>query len=272
MTNDTVIIGVGSCENHGMHMPLGTDALVPDKLISLVEERVQVLCAPMVPFGSCEYFSDFPGTVSLGDEVLYQVLFHIAEGLYRAGGRHFVFMNGHGGNIPAIERVCYGLSKKGAIGAVMNWWSMAGSFDPAWAGGHGGGEETAAILYINPDLVDRTAMKPGDIADVSEGIRAITLKNAEFRGVQIPIPRDARKICDNGWVGADDIMTATPQWADHHRRLHRGLYPGVREGAAALTATHALKGSKRDRKLSPGALRAPPVPPCCPSAGRGKGT
>ena len=213
-TNDTVIIGVGSCENHGMHMPLGTDALVPDKLISLVEERVQVLCAPMVPFGSCEYFSDFPGTVSLGDEVLYQVLFHIAEGLYRAGGRHFVFMNGHGGNIPAIERVCYGLSKKGAVGAVMNWWSMAGSFDPAWAGGHGGGEETAAILYINPDLVDRTAMKPGDIADVSEGIRAITLKNAEFRGVQIPIPRDARKICNNGWVGADDIMTATPQWGE----------------------------------------------------------
>ena len=213
-TNDTVIIGVGSCENHGMHMPLGTDALVPEKLISMIEERIQVLCAPVVPFGSCEYFTDFPGTVSLGDEVLYQVLSRIAEGLYRAGGRHNAIMNGHDGNIPDTERTCYELSKQGAIGAVMNWWSMAGSFDPAWAGGHGGGEETAAILYIDPDLVDRTAMAEGDIADVSEHIRAVTLKNAEFRGVQIPIPRDARKICGNGWVGPDDIMKATPQWGE----------------------------------------------------------
>ncbi len=211
-THDTAVIGVGSCENHGMHMPLGTDALVPEKLISLIEEKVDVLCAPVIPFGSCEYFTDFPGTVSLGDEVLYQVLSHVAEGLYRAGARHFVFVNGHGGNIPAIERVCYGMSKKGALGAVMNWWSMAGYFDPAWAGGHGGGEETAAILYINPDWVDRGAMRPGDIAGVSGEIKAVTLKNAEFRGIPVTIPRDARPICRNGWVGPDAIEKATPEW------------------------------------------------------------
>ena len=212
--SDTVIIGTGSCENHGMHMPLGTDALVPEKLIDLIEEQVDVLCAPVIPFGSCEYFTDFPGSISLGDEVLYQVVSRVADGLYRAGARHFVFVNGHGGNSPAIERVCYGLSKKQAIGAVMNWWSMAGSFDPAWAGGHGGGEETAAILYINPDWVDRGAMHPGDILDVSDQIKAVALKNASFRGVQVPIPRDARTICRNGWVGPDDIREATPEWGE----------------------------------------------------------
>jgi len=212
--NDTVIIGVGSCENHGTHMPLGTDALIPEKLIAMIEEKVQVLCAPVIPFGSCEYFSDFPGSVSLGDEVLYQVVSKVAEGLYTAGARHFVFVNGHGGNIPAIERVCYQLSKKGAIGAVMNWWSMAGSFNPAWAGGHGGGEETAAIMYINSDWIDREAMMPGDITDVSENIKAVTLKVAEFRGVQIAIPRDSRPICRNGWVGPDPIEEATAKWGE----------------------------------------------------------
>lgn len=210
--SDTVIIGVGSCENHGMHMPLGTDALIPEKLIALIEEKIDVLCAPVIPFGSCEYFTEFPGTVSLGDEILYQVINKVAEGLYHAGARHFVFVNGHGGNIPAIERVCYGLSKRGAIGAVMNWWSMAGSFDPSWAGGHGGGEETAAIMYINSDWIDRSAMLPGDIADVSEEIKAVNLKNAQFRGVQIPIPRDSRAICRNGWVGPDPIEDATAEW------------------------------------------------------------
>ena len=212
--SDTAVIGVGSCENHGMHMPLGTDALVPERLIALIEEKADVLCTPVIPFGSCEYFADYPGTISLGDEVLYQVLSRVAEGLYRAGGRHFVFVNGHGGNIPAIERVCYDLSKKGALGAVMNWWSMAGSFDPTWAGGHGGGQETAAILSINPQWVDREAMAPGDIADVSGEIRAVTLKNAEFRGVQVTVPREARAVCRNGWVGPDDIREATPEWGE----------------------------------------------------------
>lgn len=213
-TSDTVIIGVGSIENHGMHMPLGTDTMVPEKIISLIEERIDVLCAPVIPFGSCEYFTDFPGTVSLGDEILYQVINRVAEGLYQAGARHFVFVNGHGGNIPAIERVCFGLSKKGALGAVMNWWIMAGSLDPAWSGGHGGGEETAAILYINPDLIDQSAMCDGDIADVSENIKAVTLKSAQFRGVQIAVPRDSRPICKNGWVGPDPIEEATAQWGE----------------------------------------------------------
>lgn len=213
-TNDTVIIGVGSCENHGKHMPLGTDALVPEKLIALIEEKIEILCAPVIPFGSCEYFTDFPGTVSLGDEVLYQVMHKVAEGLYNAGARHFVFMNGHGGNIPAIERVCYELSKKGALGAVMNWWSMAGSFDPAWAGGHGGGEETAAIMYINPDLIDHSKMEPGDIEDLTPEIKARTLKLAEYKGVQVTIPRDSRRICKNGWVGPDPIDQATAEWGE----------------------------------------------------------
>lgn len=212
--NDTVIIGVGSCENHGKHMPLGTDALVPEKLIALIEEKIPVVCAPVIPFGSCEYFTDFPGTVSLGDEVLYQVVHKVAEGLFRAGARHFVFVNGHGGNIPAIERVCYELSKLGAIGAVMNWWSMAGSFKPEWAGGHGGGEETAAIMYINPDWIDHSMMEAGDIEDVTPEIKARTLKVAEYKGIPVTIPRDSRPICKNGWVGPDAIEKATAEWGE----------------------------------------------------------
>lgn len=212
--NSTVMIGVGSCENHGKHMPLGTDALVPEKLLSLIEKKVNILCTPVIPFGSCEYFTDFPGTISLGDEILYQVISKVAEGMYRAGARHFVFVNGHGGNIPAIERVCYELSKRGAIGAVMNWWSMAGYFNPEWAGGHGGGEETAAIMYINSDLIDKEAMADGDITDVTPEIKACTLKMSEFRGIPVTIPRDSRPICNNGWVGPDPIDKATAEWGE----------------------------------------------------------
>ena len=80
-------------------------------------------------------------------------------------------------------------------------------------------------MYINSDWIDRDAMLPGDIADVSGEIEAVTLKTARFRGVQISIPRDARAICRNGWVGPAPIENATAEWgrenAEHHRGLHR---------------------------------------------------
>lgn len=212
--NDTVIIGTGSLENHGMHMPLGTDALVPEKLIELVDERCRILSTPVLPFGNCEYFTDYPGTISLGDEILGTVLMKIAEGLYHAGARHFIYMNGHGGNCAAIERVCYAMSKKKAVSAVINWWVMAGEMNPEWAGGHGGGEETAAILYIDESLVDRSAMKPCDIKDVSDRIKAVSMKNASFKGLTVTVPRDIHAVAENGWFGPDDINKATAKWGE----------------------------------------------------------
>ena len=96
----------------------------------------------------------------------------------------------------------------------MNWWSMAGNFNPEWAGGHGGGEETAAIMYINPELIDKNAMADGDIKDVTSEIKACTLKVAEFKGIPVTIPRDSRPICNNGWVGPDPIEKATAEWGE----------------------------------------------------------
>ena len=211
---DVVIIGTGSLENHGMHMPLGTDALVPEKLIDLVEQRCDILSTPVLPFGNCDYFTDFPGTISLGDEVLTGVLMKIAEGLYNAGARHFIYINGHGGNCAAIDNVCYAMSRKKTVSAVLNWWVMAGEMNPEWAGGHGGGEETAAIMYIDESLIDRSAMKPCDIKDVSCEIKAVSMKNAKFKGLTVTVPRDIHAVAQNGWYGPDDISKATPEWGD----------------------------------------------------------
>ena len=56
----------------------------------------------------------------------------------------------------AIAVVEYDIQRKGGILAELNWWLMAWDMDPAWKGGHGGGEETAAILGIDPSLVDQS--------------------------------------------------------------------------------------------------------------------
>ncbi|MFQ8840195.1 MAG: creatininase family protein [Clostridium fessum] len=76
--------------------------------------------------------------------------------LYRHGARKFVFLNGHGGgNIKMIERLGMEFEDKGCLVAMLNWWLMAWDMNPAWKGGHGGGRRTAAILGIDPSLVDK---------------------------------------------------------------------------------------------------------------------
>ena len=144
--HDTVLIGIGSIECHGRHMPLGTDTLIPDFLLDKIEQKSDVLICPTIPYGATESLCDYPGTINLGTELLYQVLGRVCDSLFQHGARRFVILNGHGGNIKSIDRVGYDIQRKGGILAELNWWLMAWDMDPAWKGGHGGGEETAAIL------------------------------------------------------------------------------------------------------------------------------
>ncbi len=55
-----------------------------------------------------------------------------------------------------IQRLGMEFEDKGCLVAMLNWWLMAWDMNPAWKGGHGGGEETAAILGIDPSLVDKS--------------------------------------------------------------------------------------------------------------------
>lgn len=210
--NDMVILGIGSCECHGTHLPLGTDTLIPNYLISMIEKRTNILIAPTIPYGSCDYFSGFPGTVSLGTQCLHQVLKQVLISLFNAGARKFVVVNGHGGNIPAIEMAAYDLNKNGALIAILNWWQMVGSLNPMWEGGHAGGVETAAIMAIDTNLVDWAAIQNSDFKDVSSQILVSGLKTVKFKDIDITMPRDVASISENGWIGKDEPFIAKQGW------------------------------------------------------------
>ena len=113
--HDTVLIGIGSIECHGRHMPLGTDTLIPDFLLDKIEQKSDVLICPTIPYGATESLCDYPGTINLGTELLYQVLGRVCDSLFQHGARRFVILNGHGGNIKSIDRVGYDIQRKGGI-------------------------------------------------------------------------------------------------------------------------------------------------------------
>ena len=85
--NDMVILAIGSIECHGTHMPLGTDTLIPNRILELIEEKSDVLIAPTIPYGATQYLSPFPGTINLGPDGLYTVVSKVVEGLWSHGAR-----------------------------------------------------------------------------------------------------------------------------------------------------------------------------------------
>jgi creatinine amidohydrolase len=212
--HDTVLLAIGSIECHGRHLPLGTDTLIPDRLLELLEEKNQeILIVPTIPFGSCDSLEPFPGTINLGMDLLYQLLRRVVDSLKAHGARKFIILNGHGGNVKTIERLGIELDKEGCLLALLNWWLNVWEMNPDWKGGHGGGEETAGVMGIDPSLVDMKEIdRDMKLKDVSRGLKATGFYTVEFKGVQVTIPRQTPHVTDNGWIGPDHPKTATPEW------------------------------------------------------------
>lgn len=104
LKHNVVIIPVGSCEQHGPHLPLDTDAY--DALwlsLKAAEKAGCALVAPPVYYGVSMHHMDFSGTVTLYPDTLEAVAYEIATSLVKHGFRKVVFENGHGGNTQALE-------------------------------------------------------------------------------------------------------------------------------------------------------------------------
>ena len=225
----TAVIPIGSIENHGSHLTLGTDFLIPSHLTGAIEKKCDVLIVPAVPYGVADHHFGFPGTISLGYDGLRLVLEKITDCLYRYGVRRFVFLNGHGGNDQAILDTALQLEDKGALGALLNWWQLAGELNPKWKGGHGGGEETAAILAIDPSLVHMEDYMPLEPQDISAGLPTSGVKTVRYQGIDVTVQRHFGSVTPSGWFGPDDPKDATEE-PETVFEPAKSLFPPVSSG------------------------------------------
>lgn len=218
--NDIVIMAIGSTEEHGRQNPLGVDTIAPNYLLDQIEKSApEILIAPTLPYGAADDLLGYPGTLSIGYRLLYEVVSRLCNQLYEYGARKFVLLNGHGPNIKPLSQVGEELDRRGCRCALMNWWLMAGEINPAWAGGHGAGEETSAMLAVDENLVDASELtgpncKMGIVNDVSEELVPDGWSNVLFKGVHVGMPRDAVRYASNGWIGPDHAKTASKAWGD----------------------------------------------------------
>lgn len=166
---DKAVLAVGSTESHGEHLPHGTDTLVASHLAEAVAERVEgLLVLPALPYGMSAHYSMFPVAVTLSTETLMRVLREVYASLLGHGIKKLLIVNGHDGNISAIEastrefRTQYPEMK---IAVLESWWVTAGELVPegtfeVWDGlGHGGEGETSIMLAVAPELVEMERAK-----------------------------------------------------------------------------------------------------------------
>jgi creatinine amidohydrolase len=170
-----LVVPLGSIEQHGPHLPLGTDTAVAAAVAEAAAGRLDgALLAPALAYGASGEHEDFPGTVSLGTEALTGLLVEYGRSACRWAGRVLV-VNGHGGNLDALL----------AAGAVLRREGR----DVAWfpcslPGGdaHAGRTETSLMLHVEPGTVRADRAAAGAIAPLAEilprlraeGVRAVS--------------------------------------------------------------------------------------------------
>lgn len=161
---EKVILPLGSLENHGWHLPFGTDALTAYLIALDVAARVpKTVVLPPVNYGMSEHYKSFSFTVSLQFDTETAIIRDILESVHREGVCKVFIMNGHDGNIAPIEVAAR--SAKVAhpdfkIVSLDAWWNTLGNLLPpdffeVWNGlGHAGEGETSICLALFPELCE----------------------------------------------------------------------------------------------------------------------
>lgn len=167
---------IGSCEQHGPHLPLDTDTRIAVAIAERVAEVAvpgRMLVAPAIGVTSSGEHAGFPGTLSIGLEATELVLVELVRSADWSGG--VVFVNGHGGNRAAVENALTIVTAEDR--SVMSWWPRIRRADA-----HAGRTETSLMLAIAPELVRLSAAEQGDVTPVAElferltedGVRAVS--------------------------------------------------------------------------------------------------
>jgi creatinine amidohydrolase len=159
-----LVVPVGSCEQHGPHLPLHTDTVVASALArSLAERRGDCVVAPALTITASGEHQGFAGTLSIGNAAMSDLVIELVRSADWSQG--VVFVNGHGGNATAMAGAGDTLTRESR--RMLVWWPSVPGGDP-----HAGHVETSLMLALAPDEVRLDRAVAGPVPAIAELVRA----------------------------------------------------------------------------------------------------
>ncbi|HET9016892.1 MAG TPA: creatininase family protein [Thermomicrobiaceae bacterium] len=210
---DIVLLPVGSNEQHGPNLAVKMDIASCAEFCRRASARMypRLAVAPAVPWGVSFHHMNFPGTITLSTETFIQVLVEVIGSLYHHGFERFLIVNGHGGNVPAMNVAAMRAREELEVPFVgaCSYFSFG---DPAITKryvkseitGHACEVETARAMELVPEVVKKDSLAPGEITDLSRGFQR------QARKYNVSIPYRFDQLTRNGALG--DATQATPEF------------------------------------------------------------
>ena len=161
------ILPLGSLEQHGPHLPLGTDTYIAEEISMRVANSIEnSILLPILPYGYSWVWRDIPASVTIKEKTLEVLIKEIAHSVYRHKPKALVIINWHGANVSAIKYAARDLVDE--IPLKFYYFNMPSdeSFlrimdsKPSSLTVHAEEIETSVMLLIKPELVDMSLAKP----------------------------------------------------------------------------------------------------------------
>ena len=223
-----VLIPIAAVEQHGPHMPVGTDTLICSAITSELECRCteKILLTPPLWLGASAHHLRFGSTLNTELDTYVSTLCDIARSLLDDGFQRLLFVNGHGGNIDPLRIALRQLQPEYPAALLVGgpYWSVADDLirselegDHRFVG-HACEFETSLIMHLHPDLVDTERISDAGhlVPDTLDGLF---------------VSRDMRQRTREGFTGRPDLASA-----DKGNRLFEGLLTRLQNSISAMLA------------------------------------
>lgn len=208
-----VLLPLGAFEQHGKHLPLKVDEFMVNNIANESvrkshQKKISAVVAPVIWSGYSPHHLDFPGTISIRDETLTNLIMDIVESLVKNKLERILILNGHGGNSAILKNVGQKLKyDKNIYIATASYWDFAMNEINEWRESDLGGinhaceMETSLMLHMQEESV------------IKENIIDNPLKRSQYTGVDllsggaVGVSATFKELSDHGVIGSPSLAT-----------------------------------------------------------------